>query len=166
MGFRQATPLDVYALHTWLLARALEHDKPTLLLQLACEKLYRERIGRPGVTRLERFVATAREKAHEETFRQLTPLLTDDRTTLLDGLLQPDATTGRTLLSWLRQEAVSHAASHIMATLTKSVFLHDAGVGQWNLASLHPNRAKWLAQIGWKSTNQYLQRMAPEQTSS
>ena len=137
-------------------------DKPTLLLQLACEKLYRERIVRPGVTRLERFVATAREQAHEETFRQLTPLLTDERKTLLDGLLQPDATTGRTLLSWLRQEAVSHAASHIIATLTKIVFLHDAGVDQWHLASLNPNRAKWLAQIGWKSTNQALQRMAPE----
>src|SRR6266568_5448987 len=161
LGFRQATPLDVYALQTWLVARALEHDKPTLLLQLACEKLHRERIVRPGVTRLERFVATAREKAHEETFRQLTPLLTDERKTLLDGLLQPDATTGRTLLSWLRQEAVSHAASHIMATLTKIVFLHDAGVDQWNLSSLNPNRAKWLAQIGWKSTTQSLQRMAP-----
>jgi Domain of unknown function (DUF4158) len=162
LGFRPATPMDVYALQTWLLARALEHDKPTLLLQLAGEKLYRERIVRPGVTRLERFVATAREQAHEETFRQLTPLLTDERTTLLDGLLQPDATTGRTLLSWLRQEAVSHAASHIIATLTKIVFLHDAGVDQWHLASLNPNRAKWLAQIGWKSTNQALQRMAPE----
>ena len=117
---------------------------------------------RPGMTRLERFVATAREQAHEETFRQLTPLLSADRKTLLDGLLKPDATTGRTLLSWLRQEAVSHAASHIIATLTKIVFLHDAGVDQWNLSSLNPNRAKWLAQIGWKSTNQSLQRMAPE----
>jgi hypothetical protein len=162
LGFRQATPLDVYALQTWLLARALEHDKPTLLLQLACEKLHRERIVRPGVTRLERFIATAREKAHDETFRQLTSLLTDDRKTLLDGLLQPDVTTGRTLLSWLRQEAVSHAASHIIATLTKIVFLHDAGVDQWDLSRLNPNRAKWLAQIGWKSTNQYLQRMVPE----
>jgi hypothetical protein len=114
------------------------------------------------VTRLERFVATAREKAHEETFRQVTPLLTDDRKTMLDGLLQPDTTTGRTLLSWLRQEAVSHAASHIIATLTKIVFLHDAGVDQWDLSRLNPNRAKWLAQIGWKSTNQYLQRMVPE----
>ena len=162
LGFRQATPIDVYALQTWLLARALEHDKPTLLLQLACEKLYRERIVRPGVTRLERFVATARETAHDETFRQLTPLLTDNRRTLLDGLLQPDSTTGRTPLSWLRQEAVSHAASQIIATLKKIIFLQDVGVDQWDLSCLNPNRAKWLAQIGWKSTNQYLQRMPPD----
>jgi TnpA family transposase len=162
LGFRQATPIDLYALQTWLLARALEHDKPTLLLQLACEKLYRERIVRPGVTRLERFVASAREKAHDETFRQLTPLLTDDRKTLLDGLLQPDSTTGRTPLSWLRQEADSHAATQILATLKKVVFLQDEDVDQWDLSSLNPNRAKWLAQIGWKSTNQYLQRMPPQ----
>src|SRR5215831_5830946 len=161
VGFRLATPMEVYALQTWLLARALEHDKPTLLLQLACEKLYRERSVRPGVTRLERFVATAREQAHEETFRQLTPLLTDERTAFLDGLLQPDRTTGRTLLRWLRQAAVSHAASHIIATLTKIVWLYDAGVNQWHLASLTPNRAKWLAPVGWKSTKQALQRMAP-----
>jgi hypothetical protein len=161
LGFRTATPLDLYGLQTWLGERALEHDKPTLRLQLACEKLHRERIVRPGVTRLERFVATAREQAHAETFRQLPPLLTDARKTWLDGLLHPDATTGRTLLSWLRQEAVSHAASHIIATLTKIGFLHDAGVDQWDLSCLNPNRAKWLVQIGWKSTNHYLQRMAP-----
>jgi TnpA family transposase len=165
LGFRPATPIDVYALQTWLVARALEHDKPTLLLQLACEKFYRERIVRPGVTRLERWVATAREKAHDETFRQLTPLLSDDRKTLLDGLLQPDV-TGRTRLSWLRQEADSHAAPQIVATLKKIEFLQDEKVDQWDLSCLNPNRAKWLAQIGWKATNQYLQRMPPERRYS
>ena len=92
----------------------------------------------------------------------MTPLLTDDRKTLLDGLLKPEAMTGRTPLSWLRQEADSHAASQILATLKKVVFLQDEDVNQWDLSSLNPNRAKWLAQIGWKSTNQYLQRMPPQ----
>ena len=161
LKFRRATPLDFYALHTWLVERALEHDKPTLLLQLTCEKLYREKIVRPGVTRLERLVATARDQAHDETFRRLTPLLTDERKAFLDGLLTPDPQTGRTRLSWLRQEAVSHVASQIIATLQKIAFLHDTGVHQWDFDSLNPNRAKWLAQIGWKSTNQHLQRMPP-----
>jgi Domain of unknown function (DUF4158) len=78
LKFRRATPLDFSALHAWLVERALEHDKPTLLLQLACEKLYRDKIVRPGVTRLERLVATARDQAHDETFRRLTPLLTEE----------------------------------------------------------------------------------------
>lgn len=82
----------------WLVERALEHDKPTLRLQLACDELRRERIVRPGLTRLERLVATARQQAHEETFCRLGALLTVERHTWLDGLLRPDPETGRTML--------------------------------------------------------------------
>src|SRR5262245_38688292 len=39
LGFRKARPADLKALKAWLVERALEHDWPTLLLQLACEKL-------------------------------------------------------------------------------------------------------------------------------
>jgi hypothetical protein len=134
----------------------------SLLLQLACDKLRREHIVRLGLTRLERFVATARQQAHDETWRRLAPLVSPERQTFLNALLTPNPSTGRTLHSWLRQEAVSPAASQIIATLHKISFLHDAGVDQWNLAHLNPNRVKWLGQIGWKATNQYLQRMTPE----
>jgi hypothetical protein len=48
LGFRKALPLDLYALIMGLVERALEHDKPTLLLQLACDELRRERIVRLG----------------------------------------------------------------------------------------------------------------------
>ena len=44
LGFRPATPLDLYALQIWLVERALEHDKPTLLLQLACDKIGRAHV--------------------------------------------------------------------------------------------------------------------------
>ena len=108
LHFRLATPLDFYALQTWLGERALEHDKPTLLLQLACDKLRREHIVRPGLTRLERLIATARQQAHDETWRRLTPLVTDDQHPWFDGLLQPDPQTGRTALNWLRREATAH----------------------------------------------------------
>ena len=89
------------------------------------------------------------------------PLLTDKRTALLDGRLTPDPPTGRTRRSWLRQEAVSHAAAQIIATRHKIAFLHDTGVHQWDLDSLNPNRAQWLAPSGWKSTNQHVQRLPP-----
>ena len=78
-------------------------------------------------------MATARQQAHDETFRRLVPLLSLTSTNLLDGLLQPDRPQDGPCCSWLRQEAVSHAASHIIATLTKIVFLQDAGVDQWDL---------------------------------
>jgi len=39
LGFRDATREDFSALADWLLTRALEHDKPSLLFQLVCEHL-------------------------------------------------------------------------------------------------------------------------------
>jgi Domain of unknown function (DUF4158) len=116
VGFRPALPLDFAALTAWLVERALEHDKPTLLLQLACEKLRRDQIVRPGITRLERLVATAREQAHAETFQRLTPFLSPTQQAWLDSLLVPEPGLGRTRLAWLRQEATSHAASQILLT--------------------------------------------------
>jgi hypothetical protein len=76
LGFRAADMFDLAALAEWLVARALEHDKPILLFQLAAEKLYHEKIVRPGVTMLERMVITARVQAQEATYQQLVPLLT------------------------------------------------------------------------------------------
>jgi len=130
-------------LQTWLVARALEHAKPTLVRQWAGAKLPRARRVRPGVTRLARVVATARAQAHEETCRPLTPLRTAERKPFLDGRWQLDATTGRTRLRWRRHAAVAPAASQSLAPLTKVVLLHDAGVEQWPLARLHPHRAPW-----------------------
>src|SRR5262249_30089587 len=138
-----------------------EHDKPTLLLQLACDKLRREQIVRPGLTRLERLIATAREHAHRETWQRLTPLLPPERQAFLDALLTPEADIGRTRLSWLRQEATAHTAPQIVATLQKIAFLLERGIETWDLAGLNPNRVKWLAQLGWRTTNQHLQRMSP-----
>lgn len=161
LGFRPALPLDVAALTTWLVERALEHDKPTVLFPLACDKLRRDQIVRPGLTRLERLVATAREQAHAETFRRLTPLLTTAHHAWLDSLLVPEPGLGRTRLAWLRQEATSHAASQIVLTRDKMRFLVEAGVPQWTLADLTPNRVKWLAQVGWRVTPQHVQRMPP-----
>ncbi|MBC7390757.1 MAG: DUF4158 domain-containing protein [Opitutaceae bacterium] len=49
IGFSKWAPLDNVPLETWLLERAMEHDKPTLLLDLACEKLVTQNILRPSI---------------------------------------------------------------------------------------------------------------------
>ena len=129
---------DLDALAQWLLERALEHDKPTLLLQLACEQLRREGVVRPGITRLEPLVATARHQAQEETYRCLLPLLIPSRRTWLDALLEPETDTGRTRLAWLRANATAATAAQIRAGLDKIAFLQQNGVTDWDLASSTP----------------------------
>jgi TnpA family transposase len=162
LGYRKAGEQDLKALADWLLARALEHDKPTLLYELTCEKLRTEQLLRPGVTRLERLVAEARARAQTETYRHLTPFLTQDRQQWLDTLLQPDPTRGLTPLSWLRRPAVANSPRAILGNLAKLAFLRNAGVGEWSLATLNPNRLQFLAQVARKSGAQTLQRAPAE----
>src|SRR2546428_7683655 len=78
LEFREASASDLQALAAFLLERALEHDKPIALFQMACQHLTSERIVRPGVTTLERIVITAHEQAERETYRRLEPLLTEE----------------------------------------------------------------------------------------
>jgi len=160
LEFRKAAAADFGELADWLLQRALEHDKPTLLLQLTCEHLHRQRIVRPGITRLERIVSTARQQAQEETYRLLMPILTPSRRCWLDALLEPEAETARTRLAWLRAPATAASAQQIVTVLEKIAFLHDNGVVEWDVSMLNPNRLKFLAQIGRTANNQSLQRHA------
>ena len=78
LGFRKATPGHLAQVEDWLVERALEHDRPTLLLRLAGDHLLSLRIERPGITHLERLVASARQRAQQETYRRLEPILTRD----------------------------------------------------------------------------------------
>jgi TnpA family transposase len=158
LGFRKPTADDLQQLSQWLLARALEHDRPTLLLQLACDYMLREKWVRPGISRLEQWVSRARNQAQEETHRVLMPLLPPSRQVWLDALLETDADKHRTSLVWLRTTATAANAQQILTTLEKIEFLQQNGVANWDVSAVNPNRLKKLAQIGCKSTNQYLQR--------
>jgi hypothetical protein len=123
MGFRKADMRTLTALQRWLTARALEHDRPTLLLQLACEKLRQDKVLRPGLSRLERLVITARNQARHETARRVAPLLTDRCKAQLDALLIPDEPRGYTQLAWLQHGAVTASPSTLLATVDKLVCL-------------------------------------------
>jgi hypothetical protein len=158
LGFHRATEEDLRFLTAWLVTAALEHDRPTLLFQMACERLHRDKIVRPGLTRLEKIVANAGRRAEQETFERLGPLLPEERRGQLDKLLVVDPTHHLTPLVWLRQTAVANSAAQITAALVKLDFIRGYGTGDWDLSAVHPNRLKFLAQEGRRSGNQMLQR--------
>jgi hypothetical protein len=158
LGYRRTRHEDMERLAAWLLERALEHETPALLYAMACEQLQREQLVRPRVTRLERLVAETRQSAQAETLRRLGPILTKDCQRLLDTLLEPEPTRGMTPLAWLRRPAISNSPRAILGNLKKLVFLRAAGVEDWALESLNPNRLKFLAHLARKSSAQALQR--------
>src|SRR5439155_23437056 len=147
LEFREASATDLQALASFVLERALEHDKPIVLFQMACEHLKSKRIVRPGVTTLERMVITAREQAERETYRRLQPLLTEELRARLDQVLVPDTTIKRTLLVWLRQGAVSFSPAAIVGEIEKLSYVRSLGVEGWDLIALTPNRRTFLSQV-------------------
>ena len=159
LGFQKASPQYLKILFEWLIKRAIEHDSPILLLQFAFEKLFKDKIVRPGITRIEQIVAKAQNKATKSIYNQLKPLLTKDVKKFLDNLLVPNKSTGNTTLYWLRKRAVSNSSKEILAGIEKLNSLIEANVNKWDLSFLNPNRQKILARIGRKGTNQYIHRL-------
>jgi len=157
-GYRRATTADLVELEQWLLQRALEHDKPTLLFTMACGFLKQNKIIRIGTTRLAHKVSKARQEAQNTIYQSLQSLLTKDCCLFLDKLLKVDDDLGRTPLSWLQRTPTGDNPKQILETLDKIAFLQQHQVNQWNLTPLNPNRIKHLASIGARTTNQYLQR--------
>ncbi|MGP1387863.1 MAG: Tn3 family transposase [Thainema sp.] len=158
LGYRRALPIDLLALKQWLLERALEHDKPIFLFQIACDWLKQNQILRLGTTRLEKLVATIRHQAQETTYQRLQPLLTDEFRHFLDGLLQVDPQLKKTRLSWLQRTPTDNNPKQILETLDKIIFLQQYGAEDWDLSQLNPNQINYLAKVAARATNQSLQR--------
>jgi len=101
LSWKPAKALQLKELDEFLLARAMEHDSPSLLFRLACEHLATSRVVRPGVVSLLERVTAARTRAGRETYQRVRHLLTPKLMTELDGLLVVDPLIGTTRLHWL-----------------------------------------------------------------
>ena len=160
LRYRRATDDDLTTLENWLVDRAMEHDRSTFLLHIAAERLRWELVLRPGLTVLERLVSTARQRARKNTFENLSHLFTSQGKQFLNHLLEVDEGDYRTPLAWLQKMPNDHTSTQINATLDKIQFLQKAGIPSWDLSAVNPNRLKFLANIGARTTNQQLQRSA------
>jgi TnpA family transposase len=162
LGWRQASALELEELDEFLLARALEHDSPTLLFRLACEHLISARVIRPGVVKVLERVATAREAASGETFDRVVHLLTAQRQVELDKLLVVDDTVGSTRLAWLGKGPTEASASAVKAEVGKLLYLRGLDAHTLDLTVLPAERRRFLAAVGRRLTAQALARREPQ----
>ncbi len=159
--YRRITPVDLLALEAWLLERALEHNRPKLIFDLACDYLHRERIVRFGTTRLARMVSQARINASRKTFEYLSAFLSEDRRKFLDNLLDTSEAS-ISHLSWLQHTPKHNKTRAIVETLNKIEFLQENGVATWDLSIVNPNRRKWLARKAVKARVNNLRNLNEE----
>ena len=77
-----------FRLVRWLHARAwLSNERPSILFDLATARLVERKVLLPGVTTLERLVASIRDRAIEHLWRRLATAPNDDQRTRLDQCL-------------------------------------------------------------------------------
>jgi TnpA family transposase len=162
LGWRQASALEVAELDEFLLARALEHDSPTLLFRLACDHLISAQVIRPGVVTLLEHVATAREAASRETFDRVAHLLTTQRQGELDKLLVVDNAVGSTRLAWLNNGPTEASAAAVKAEVGKLLYLRSLDAHTLDLSVLPAERRRFLAAVGRRLTAQALARREPQ----
>ena len=155
-------------LDEFLFARAMEHDSPKLLFRLACEYLASERLVRPGVVLLLEHVASARERAREETWTLLAHLVNEDdgegarRREELDRLLVVDPELGRTPLRWLETGPTTSSPAAVNTELAKLAYLRKLDAHTLDLSMLPAERRRFLAGVGRRLTGQALARRDPE----
>jgi len=163
LGFRWFQAIDESALLQWLSQRALENPRPSVLLQQSSEWLYKQRIVRPAITTLERWVMTARQTADEQTYHVLAASLDEASWQSLDKLLAVDTAHGETFLGWLRRPARGYNAEDILDALAKLARLQTWEIDAWSVQQLPPARIEHLAQIAHHSSSQALARKTPQQ---
>ncbi len=162
LGWRTPGALELKELDEFLLARAMEHDSPTLLFRLACEYLISARVIRPGpVTVVER-VAHARSLAGRETYDRLAHEFTPVRCAGLDALLAVDPEIGMTRLRWLGKGPVEASPAAVKAEVAKLMFLRGLDAHTLDLSVLPAERRRFLATVGRRLTGQALQRREPQ----
>ncbi|MFC5203117.1 DUF4158 domain-containing protein [Streptomyces kaempferi] len=161
LNWKSAKALQLKELDEFLLARAMEHDSPSLLFRLACEHLAACRVVRPGVVSLLERVATARAEAGRETYQRVRHLLTPKLMSELDGLLSVDPLIGTTRLNWLSTGATGDSANAVKGELEKLGFLRGLDADALDLTALPAERRRFLAQVGRRLTPQSLDRREP-----
>jgi TnpA family transposase len=149
---------EMKELEQFLLDRAMEHDSPALLFNLAREYLMSAKVIRPGAVTLAKMVGTARAGAGELTSQQVEHLLTLQVRRDLDLVPMYDAGLGMTRLAWLTTAAVEATASAVKTSIEKLIWLRNMDAHRLDLSMLPNERRRFLATVGRRSTVQALER--------
>ena len=164
LGWHQAPPGSVRykELRQFLLDRAMEHDSPTLLFNLATGYLISAKVIRPGLVTLMESIGWARAAAAALTHQKVAHLFTSQMTSDLDRLLMVDAGLSKTPLAWLNELVVEATATAVNATVERLRYLRGLDAHNLDLSMLPAERRRFLAAVGRRSTNQALERRDPQ----
>jgi hypothetical protein len=144
----------------WLYSRSwLSVEPPSLVFDLATAWLVERKILLPGVTVLERLIASVRERTAKRLWRILLKLPTPDQQKRLEDLLLPTSDNRLTYLEQLRRPPTRLSAKAMVAALNRLLDVRSFDINKLDLSRIPPNRLLALARYANTAWAQTLVRM-------
>jgi len=154
---------EQWRLLRWLYERAwLTAERATVLFDLTTSRLVSQKILLPGVSTLERLVASICDRASERLWNSLSRLPSVAEKRKLQALLsiEPDARQSR--LDRLRRSPVTVSAPSLVSALDHLEDIRKLGAGKYDLSNLPAGRIKLLARFAANSKASIIERMPEE----
>jgi len=162
-GYRLFGPAEWLALTRWLYTRAwTANERPSVLFDLATNRLVEAKILLPGVTVLERLVAAVRDRTAARAFRLLATAPSPLERARLLGLV--DVAPGQRVsdLDRMRKSPVDISGAGVVKALDRYTQLAALGAGGWDLSAVPPGRVAALARFAKAARAQAVDELAPD----
>jgi TnpA family transposase len=144
----------------WLYERAwVGTEGPSVLFDLATAQLVEQKILLPGVSVLERLVATVRERVSQRGWKLLSQLPNAEQCRQLEALLKFDDHNRQTVLEQLRRSPKRYSAPALVQALNRLRRIREIGVSHLTLPNIPPSRLKALSRAAFTSRAQTIERM-------
>lgn len=160
-GFRSFSQPDHRELSSWLGPIAMTTVSGVTVAEALMVELRRRGIAAPGVSVIERMVATALLGAERRVADQLTRGLSHSQRAALDALLEIHPDTTLSSLAWARQPPSAPGHRSLARLIEQLEHLREIGLDPEARAAVHADRLKRLAQEGARLTAQHLRALSP-----
>ena len=140
----------------------MSDESSSVLFDRATAYLIEQKILLPGVTTLERWVATVRERVQQRLWKCLAQLPNHEQRQRLEALLVVGTHRSLTPLEELRRSPTRSSAPALVAALQRLIQIRQLGVNTLNFGKIPPSRLKALARTALSQRVRMIARMADD----
>lgn len=159
--------LPSYRFLRWLYTRTwVSSERPSILFDLSTAWLIEHKVLLPGVTVLERLVATVRERAEQRSWQLIRHQLNDEQIQLTKQLVTTPDDESPALFDELREMPSHNSSPQIRYHLDRLETLRGYELHTIDISSLSRNRLRTLADYALLANSSRLFRLRPDRRAA
>jgi len=144
-------------IHAWLTA-----ERPSVLFDLATKRLVDQKVLLPGVSVLERLVASVRDRAANRLWQELARLPTASQQVLLEDLLRAPEGSRQPPLDRLRRAPTHVSGPGLLKALQRLSDIRAIGVSDLDVSFVPAGRLKQMARHASASRAAQIERLSDD----